>query len=95
MKPTATVKLTRNEGLKQTNPALAGSIASTLHNPELDRFSEDDYEFLKFHGIYQQDDRDLRKTGKKYIFMVRGRLPGGVVGARQYLAFDNLSTLHG
>jgi sulfite reductase (NADPH) hemoprotein beta-component len=92
---TATVKLTRNEGLKQTNPALAGSIASTLHKPELDRFSEDDYEFLKFHGIYQQDDRDLRKTGKKYIFMVRGRLPGGVVGARQYLAFDTLSALHG
>ncbi len=91
----APVKLTRNEGLKQTHPALAGSIASTLHNPELDRFSEDDYEFLKFHGIYQQDDRDLRKTGKKYIFMVRGRLPGGVVGARQYLAFDTLSTLHG
>jgi len=38
-------------------------------------FSEDDNQFLKFHGSYQQDDRDLRKTGKKYIMMVRGRIP--------------------
>jgi sulfite reductase (NADPH) hemoprotein beta-component len=91
----AQVKLSRNEGLKQTHPALAGSIASTLHNADVDRFSDDDYEFLKFHGIYQQDDRDLRKTGKKYIFMVRGRLPGGLVGAAQYLAFDDLATRHG
>jgi sulfite reductase (NADPH) hemoprotein beta-component len=89
------VKLTRNEGLKQSHPALAGSIASSLHDPGLDRFSDDDYEFLKFHGIYQQDDRDLRKTGKKYIFMVRGRLPGGFVTPRQYLAFDNLASRHG
>jgi len=91
----AAVKLARNEGLKHTHPALAGSVASTLNNPELDRFSDDDYEFLKFHGIYQQDDRDLRKTGKKYIFMVRGRLPGGLVTPTQYLAFDNLASRHG
>jgi sulfite reductase (NADPH) hemoprotein beta-component len=89
------VKLTRNEGLKQAGPALAGSIASTLRDPSLERFSDDDYEFLKFHGIYQQDDRDLRKTGKKYIFMVRGRLPGGFVAPRQYLKFDELATRHG
>jgi sulfite reductase (NADPH) hemoprotein beta-component len=89
------VKLSRNESLKQSNAGLRGSIASTLHNPDLDRFSEDDYEFLKFHGIYQQDDRDLRKSGKKYIFMVRGRLPGGVVGASQYLDFDQLAKNYG
>jgi sulfite reductase (NADPH) hemoprotein beta-component len=91
----AQVKLSRNEGLKQTHPALAGSIASTLHNADVDRFSDDDYEFLKFHGIYQQDDRDLRKTGKKYIFMVRGRLPGGLVGPTQYLVFDDLASRYG
>ncbi len=55
-----------------------------------DRFTEDDYEFLKFHGIYQQDDRDKRKTGKQYIFMVRGRLPGGSLNSDVYLAFDRL-----
>lgn len=88
------VKLTKNESLKQACPTLAGNIAATLRDPAVDRFTDDDYEFLKFHGIYQQDDRDLRKTGKKYIFMVRGRLPGGVVAPDQYLVFDDLAARH-
>jgi sulfite reductase (NADPH) hemoprotein beta-component len=88
------VKLTKNESLKHAVPSLAGNIASTLHDPAVDRFTDDDYEFLKFHGIYQQDDRDLRKTGKKYIFMIRGRLPGGIVPPDQYLVFDDLATRH-
>jgi len=66
-----------------------------LLSSETDRFSEDDEQFLKFHGIYQQDDRDKRKTGKQYLFMIRARIPGGVVPAAQYLAFDELSRLHG
>jgi sulfite reductase (NADPH) hemoprotein beta-component len=86
---------TRNEGLKSAIPTLAGNIAATLADPAAERFSDDDYEFLKFHGIYQQDDRDLRKKGKKWMFMVRGRLPGGVVTPDQYLAFDQLSSQHG
>jgi len=86
---------TRNEGLKSAIPTLAGDIAATLGDAAAERFSDDDYEFLKFHGIYQQDDRDLRKTGKKWIFMVRGRLPGGLVTPDQYLAFDELSSRHG
>lgn len=85
-------KLSPNEILKQNDPTLAGTIASTLANPELDRFSEDDNQFLKFHGIYQQDDRDKRKTGKQFILMVRGRMPGGAVTPEQYLAFDSLAT---
>jgi sulfite reductase (NADPH) hemoprotein beta-component len=89
------VKYVRNEGLKRGCPTLSGGIFATLGDASADHFSDDDYEFLKFHGIYQQDDRDLRKAGKKYIFMVRGRLPGGVVTPEQYLAFDRLSTLHG
>lgn len=84
--------LTRNEGLKAAIPTLAGTIAPALRDPALDRFSDDDYEFLKFHGVYQQDDRDLRKTGKKYILMVRCRIPGGVVTPAQYLACDDLAT---
>src|SRR5260221_9080275 len=86
------VKLTRNEGLKEACPTLTGTIGPTLANTALDRFSEDDYEFLKFHGVYQQDDRDKRKVAKQYIFMVRGRLPGGIVGPQQYLAFDRLAS---
>jgi sulfite reductase (NADPH) hemoprotein beta-component len=87
--------LTKNEGLKTASPTVAGSIASTLANTSVDRFSDDDYEFLKFHGIYQQDDRDKRKVAKHYMFMVRGRLPGGVVPPEQYLTFDRLATQHG
>ena len=50
---------------------------------------------MKFHGIYQQDDRDKRKVAKEYIFMVRGRLPGGAVLPKVYLAFDDLCDRYG
>src|SRR5581483_9422500 len=88
-------KLSRNEGLKEASPTLAGTIGATLANTAVDRFTDDDYEFLKFHGIYQQDDRDQRKVAKHYIFMVRGRLPGGVVKPEHYLTFDRLATQYG
>jgi sulfite reductase (NADPH) hemoprotein beta-component len=88
--PDAVPKLTRNEGLKSNDPLLAGTIRQTLDDSAKERFTEDDYEFLKFHGIYQQDDRDKRKVGKQYIFMVRGRLPGGSLNSDVYLAFDRL-----
>ncbi len=85
-------KLTRNEHLKSNSTVLAGTIAQTLANPELDHFTEDDYEFLKFHGIYQQDDRDKRKIAKQWIFMVRTKFPGGVLSAKQYVACDDLAS---
>jgi len=88
-------KLTKNEHLKQRIPTLAGNIAATLADPTLDKFSEDDEQFIKFHGIYQQDDRDLRKTGKKYLVMIRGRIPGGVMTGNQWKVFDDLATTYG
>ena len=84
--------LAKNELLKTADPRLAGNIAATLADPNADRFSEDDEQFIKFHGMYQQDDRDKRKTGKQYIFMIRNRVPGGVISADQYLAFDDIAT---
>ena len=89
------VKLSRNEGLKSTNPLLAGTIASTLADSNAERFSDDDYEFLKFHGIYQQDDRDKRKVAKQFILMVRTKFPGGVLSAQQYLVCDQLASDYG
>ena len=86
------MKLTHNEEIKAAIPTLAGTLAATLANAGADHFSEDDNQFLKFHGSYQQDDRDLRKTGKKYIMMVRGRIPGGVMTAQQWRVFDLLAT---
>ena len=84
--------LSHNEALKEADPILAGELASTLLNPEADRFSNDDGQFLKFHGIYQQDDRDLRKTGKKFMFMIRGRIASGILTADQYRVYDDLAT---
>ena len=93
--PSAAKPLTKNEQLKIAIPTLAGNIAATLSNPELDAFSADDEQFLKFHGIYQQDDRDRRKQGKVHIMMIRGRIPGGVLSAAQWITFDDLSTRYG
>ena len=92
MSTDAPVKLTHNEEIKAAIPTLAGTLAATLADAGADHFSDDDNQFLKFHGSYQQDDRDLRKTGKKYIMMVRGRIPGGVMTAQQWQVFDHLAT---
>jgi sulfite reductase (NADPH) hemoprotein beta-component len=89
------VKLSRNEGLKSANPWLGGTIVQSLADGTTDHFSDDDYEFLKFHGVYQQDDRDKRKTGKHYMLMVRTRFPGGVLSGAQYLACDDLARRFG
>src|SRR2546427_4770670 len=88
-------KLTKNEGLKEKNPLLTGNILQTMSDPSVERFSDDDYEFLKFHGIYQQDDRDQRKVAKQYIFMIRTKFPGGTLTAPQYLTCDRLATQYG
>jgi sulfite reductase (NADPH) hemoprotein beta-component len=95
MSLTTTAQPSKNEQLKARIPTLAGTIAATLADPATDRFSEDDEQFIKFHGIYQQDDRDLRKTGKKYQLMIRGRIPGGVMTAAQWRVFDELASRHG
>jgi sulfite reductase (NADPH) hemoprotein beta-component len=60
---TPTAKPSPNELLKLGSPTLSGTIAQTLADASADCFSDDDNQFLKFHGIYQQDDRDLRKRG--------------------------------
>jgi sulfite reductase (ferredoxin) len=84
------------ETVKETSRQLRGTIALELVQ-ESDHFSEQDKNLLKFHGTYQQEDRDARKlrkregTGKHYFFMVRCKVPGGRVTARQYLAVDDLA----
>ncbi|MFI5356317.1 MAG: NADPH-dependent assimilatory sulfite reductase hemoprotein subunit [Opitutales bacterium] len=95
MPATPETQVSHNEILKDQSPTLAGTLAATLADPAADRFSDDDTQFLKFHGAYQQDDRDLRKTGKKFQMMVRGRIPGGVMTAAQWVVFDDLATRHG
>jgi sulfite reductase (NADPH) hemoprotein beta-component len=95
MPKTAPPTVSKNELLKQGDPTLGGTIAGVLADPVADRFAEDDEQFLKFHGVYQQDDRDLRKTSKKYMMMIRGRIPGGVMTSQQWITFDDLATNYG
>jgi sulfite reductase (ferredoxin) len=84
------------EEIKSESRALRGSIQETLLG-EVSHFSEEEYQLLKFHGTYQQDDRDQRVARKKqnldkaWIFMVRSKLPGGALTALQYLDHDRIA----
>ena len=83
------------EGIKVTSDYLRGTIAEELAG-DAPVFSSDSYELLKFHGIYQQDDRDVRAERKRqgldvdHICMVRVSIPGGTLNAEQYLSMDKL-----
>lgn len=83
------------EEIKAESNALRGTIVETL-NSDSTHFSEADYQLLKFHGTYQQDDRDQRIERKRagldkaWSFMIRSKMPGGKVSAEQYLAHDRL-----
>lgn len=88
------------EHIKVESHHLRGQLVEEL-NQETPRFSEDQIQLIKFHGMYQQEDRDLRQTRKAagvekaYQFMIRSRIPGGVVTAEQYLVHDDLADLYG
>lgn len=88
------------ERVKADSHLLRGTIASGLLDPITGAIAEDDTKLLKFHGTYQQDDRDLRDERRRqklepaYAFMIRARLPGGVVTPAQWLAFDAIAREH-
>ena len=90
-------KLSANEGIKANSNYLRGTIAEGLADQSTGSLSDDDQQLIKFHGSYQQDDRDLRserrkhKLEKAYSFMIRIRVPGGVATPAQWLETDRLS----
>lgn len=92
----AEAKLSKVEYVKIASNRLRGPVDAELHDGS-DHFSEEGYQILKFHGIYQQDDRDVRKArkaqglGPDYSFMIRVAIPGGVLTPEQYLALDRLA----
>jgi sulfite reductase (NADPH) hemoprotein beta-component len=92
--------LAKNEGLKAESNYLRGNILKDLGDTSTGTISEDSSQLTKFHGVYAQDDRDLRnirrKEGKEkaYSFMARIRVPGGVCTPAQYLAMDRISETH-
>lgn len=85
------------ERIKEASNYLRGTIGEGLADEATGAIAEDDTQLTKFHGIYQQDDRDLRSERQKqklephYQFMVRIRLPGGVLSPEQWLALDELA----
>ena len=84
------------EGIKDESRYLRGALEEELA-ADTDHFTEQSKQLVKFHGTYQQEDRDARKkrdkpgVGKAYMMMIRLRMPGGVLNAQQYLALDDLA----
>jgi sulfite reductase (NADPH) hemoprotein beta-component len=85
------------ERIKIESRFLRGTIVEGLADPVTGAISEDDNKLLKFHGSYLQDDRDLREERRRqklepaYAFMLRARLPSGVVTPAQWLVFDRIA----
>lgn len=88
-------ELSINEKMKAESRGLRGDIAKGLDNKLTGELSSSDQQLLKFHGSYQQDDRDRReeRENKKlewaYSYMVRLRIPGGDIDATQWLELQN------
>ncbi len=79
------------EAVKSASRHLRGNVRQELLAPE-PVFSKPSVTLLKFHGMYQQDDRDLRKSGDRvHSLMVRVGIPGGRLTAAQYLELDRLA----
>ncbi len=85
------------EHIKERSRGLRGSIEDSLADAATGALAEDDTHLVKFHGFYQQDDRDLRgerlaqKLEPAHSFMIRVRVPGGQVTPQQWLAMDALA----
>jgi len=87
----------KNEGIKARSKALRGTITEGLGRVVTGALADDDTQLTKFHGIYQQDDRDLRaERGRKRMepaisFMARLRIPGGRVSSTQWLQLNEIA----
>lgn len=92
-----TDKRAKNEFLKEDSHYLRGTIVDGLSHVETGAIAEDDTQLIKFHGSYMQDHRDVRgerakkKLEKAYSFMIRLRLPGGIVSPDQWLKLDDIA----
>lgn len=83
------------EIIKLESNGLSGPLPQELHS-EANHFSEEGKQLLKFHGIYQQHNRDVRgRNNREFSFMVRSRLPGGQLNSDQYLVHDALADEYG
>jgi len=90
-----------NEHIKAASRYLRGTIAEGLSDASTGALAPSDGQLTKFHGIYQQDDRDIRDEREAqgiepaYSFMIRVRMPGGVCTPQQWLQMDQIADEHG
>src|SRR5690242_16259373 len=93
--------VSRNERIKEASDYLRGTLAEGLREEITGGIVEDDQQLVKFHGMYLQDDRDLRaergrkKLEKAFAFMLRVRISGGVLTPEQWLKLDSLARDYG
>ncbi|MEO0438631.1 MAG: assimilatory sulfite reductase (NADPH) hemoprotein subunit [Pseudomonadota bacterium] len=94
------VKLSENERIKRESDFLRGTIASDLQDPLTGGFTADNFQLIRFHGMYQQDDRDIRPERAKqkleplHNVMLRARMPGGIITPEQWLVIDRFAEEH-
>ncbi|HDT5891343.1 assimilatory sulfite reductase (NADPH) hemoprotein subunit [Aeromonas hydrophila] len=92
--------LADNERLKRESDHLRGTIAQDLTDPLTGGFNGDNFQLIRFHGMYQQDDRDIRpeRTAQKleplHNVMLRARLPGGIITPAQWQVIDKFAEDH-
>ncbi|MFK7888978.1 MAG: NADPH-dependent assimilatory sulfite reductase hemoprotein subunit [Gammaproteobacteria bacterium] len=96
-----TTTLSDVERIKTDSDFLRGTLDKSLRDPITGAIAPDDTQLSKFHGLYQQDDRDQRSERSKqkleplYSFMLRARVPGGVCTPQQWLGIDALARRYG
>jgi sulfite reductase (NADPH) hemoprotein beta-component len=94
-------ELSRNERIKEASDYLRGTLAEGVREEVTGAIIEDDAQLVKFHGMYLQDDRDLRgersskKMEKAFAFMLRVRISGGVLTSAQWLTLDKVARDYG
>ena len=92
--------LADNERLKRESNFLRGTIEQDLQDPLTGGFNGDNFQLIRFHGMYQQDDRDIRaeraqqKLEPLHNVMLRARMPGGIITPTQWLAIDEFAHDH-
>ncbi|CAM5214917.1 assimilatory sulfite reductase (NADPH) hemoprotein subunit [Oligella ureolytica] len=92
--------LADNERLKTQSDYLRGGIAEDLQDGLTGGFKGDNFQLIRFHGMYEQDDRDIRasrvesKLEPKKNVMLRCRLPGGIITPQQWIGIDEFATKH-
>src|SRR3979411_3311691 len=95
-----TEQLSRNERIKEASRYLRGTLAEGVAEEITGGIVEDDQQLVKFHGMYLQDDRDVRAERRRkkmepaFAFMIRVRIPGGVLTPSQYLALGEIGRLY-